>query len=254
MKGLRGRRIMITGGAGDIGSAIGIAAAAEGAHVSLLDIKDPTDAAPVLARLAEAGGDGRADYAVVDTSDPQAVGDWFGDAETPDVVIANAGVVDSAPFLDITAEQWNHHMSTNLTGTFHVLQTAARSMVEAEKPGHIILMGSWVGSVPWPEIAAYSASKAGLQMLARSAARELAAHKVRVNVVAPGIVNAGLARRQLETEPQYAARVATVVPLGSLQTVDQVAEVTLFLCSDHASYMTGSVLLADGGCSLFQFD
>ncbi|NNC74157.1 MAG: SDR family oxidoreductase [Acidimicrobiia bacterium] len=254
MKGLRGRRIVITGGAGDIGSAIGVAAAAEGSLVSLLDIKDAAEAAPVLTRIAEGATAGQADYSVVDISDPNAVADWFAEAEPPDVVIANAGIVDSAPFLDISVEQWDNHMSTNLTGTFHVLQSAARSMVEAGKSGHVILMGSWVGSVPWPEIAAYSASKAGLEMLARSAARELAPHHVRVNVVAPGIVNAGLARRQLQTEPQYAARVATVVPLGSLQEVEQVADVTLFLCSDYASYMTGSVLLADGGCSLFQFD
>ncbi len=87
-------------------------------------------------------------------------------------------------------------------------------------------------------------------MLAKTAALELAPHNVRVNVIAPGIVNAGLAGKQLETEPQYAARAKSAIPLGELQTAEQVAEVAAFLCSDHASYMTGSVLLADGGCSL----
>jgi NAD(P)-dependent dehydrogenase (short-subunit alcohol dehydrogenase family) len=111
-----------------------------------------------------------------------------------------------------------------------------------------------VQDVPWPEIAAYSASKAGLRMLARSMARELAPHGILVNVLAPGIVNAGLARRQLETEPQYARRAAKAIPLGELQTAEQVARAMAFLCSPDADYMTGSVLLADGGCSLFQFD
>jgi NAD(P)-dependent dehydrogenase (short-subunit alcohol dehydrogenase family) len=171
-----------------------------------------------------------------------------------DVAIGNAGVVESAPFLDITEEQWKTHLDVNLTGCFNLGQTAARLMVERGAPGRIIFTGSWVQDVPWPEIAAYSASKAGLRMLARSMARELAPHGILVNVLAPGIVNAGLARRQLETEPQYARRVAKVIPLGALQTAEQVARAMAFLCSPDADYMTGSVLLADGGCSLFQFD
>jgi NAD(P)-dependent dehydrogenase (short-subunit alcohol dehydrogenase family) len=127
-------------------------------------------------------------------------------------------------------------------------------MAARGRPGRIVFTGSWVQEVPWPEIAAYSASKAGLRMLARSMARELAPHRILVNVIAPGIVNAGLARHQLETEPQYARRVAHVIPLGDLQTAEQVAKATAFLCSAAADYMTGAVLLVDGGCSLFQFE
>jgi NAD(P)-dependent dehydrogenase (short-subunit alcohol dehydrogenase family) len=108
--------------------------------------------------------------------------------------------------------------------------------------------------VPWPEITAYSVSKAGIRMLARQMARELAGHGILVNVIAPGIVRAGLAKRQMETEPQYARRVKHVIPLGEPQTAEQVARATAFLCSEAADYMTGSTLLVDGGCSLFQFD
>jgi NAD(P)-dependent dehydrogenase (short-subunit alcohol dehydrogenase family) len=90
-------------------------------------------------------------------------------------------------------------------------------------------------------------------MLARSMARELAKHQILVNVIAPGIVYAGLARHQMETEPQYARRIQHVIPLGRLQQAEEVAKATAFLCSAGASYMTGTVLLADGGCSLFQF-
>ncbi len=89
-------------------------------------------------------------------------------------------------------------------------------------------------------------------MLARSMARELAAHRIRVNVIAPGIVFAGMARRQYETDPAYARRASVVVPLGELGTAEQVAQATAFLCSPEAAYMTGSVLLVDGGASLFQ--
>ena len=91
-------------------------------------------------------------------------------------------------------------------------------------------------------------------MLARSMSRELAAHNILVNVIAPGIVYAGLAKKQMETEPQYARRIQHVIPLGRLQEAEEVAKATAFLCSSGASYMTGTVLLADGGCSLFQFD
>lgn len=99
-----------------------------------------------------------------------------------------------------------HDGDRNPTGSFNVTQAAARAMIASSKPGHVIMMGSWVESVAWPEIAAYSASKAGIHSLARTAALELAEHQVRVNVIAPGIVNAGLAAHQLATERQYAAR------------------------------------------------
>jgi NAD(P)-dependent dehydrogenase (short-subunit alcohol dehydrogenase family) len=91
------------------------------------------------------------------------------------------------------------------------------------------------------------------RILTKSMARELAPFRILVNVVAPGIVYAGLTRHQMETEPRCARRVRHVIPLGELQTAAQVARATAFLCSDGADSMTGSVLLVDDGCSLFQF-
>jgi NAD(P)-dependent dehydrogenase (short-subunit alcohol dehydrogenase family) len=127
-------------------------------------------------------------------------------------------------------------------------------MISRGRAGLVLFTGSWVGEIPWPEISAYCVSKAGVRMLARSMARELAAHRIRVNVIAPGIVFAGMARRQYETDPGYARRASVVVPLGELGTAEQIAQATAFLCSPEAAYMTGSVLLVDGGASLFQFD
>jgi NAD(P)-dependent dehydrogenase (short-subunit alcohol dehydrogenase family) len=170
------------------------------------------------------------------------------------VAIANAGTVASAPFLEITEAQWRTQLDVNLTGAFHTAQAAATRMVRDGVAGLLLFTGSWFGRVPWPEITTYVASKAGIEMLARQAARELASHGIRANVVAPGIVRAGLAKRQLETEPQYAARAARVVPLGELETVEQVADAFGFLCSPQSAYMTGSTLLVDGGASLFAFD
>jgi NAD(P)-dependent dehydrogenase (short-subunit alcohol dehydrogenase family) len=154
----------------------------------------------------------------------------------------------------VTAEQWQAQLAVNLTGCFNLGQAAARLMVVRGRPGKVIFTGSWVGEVPWPEIAAYSVSKAGVRMLARSMARELAQFGIRVNVVAPGMVLAGMAKRQYDSDPNYARRASAAVPLGELGTVEQVAQATAFLCSPNSDYMTGAVLLVDGGASLFQFE
>jgi NAD(P)-dependent dehydrogenase (short-subunit alcohol dehydrogenase family) len=247
------QRVIITGGAGDIGSGMGARLALDGFAVTLVDARVPHNESAFLASL---GGESKQiSFRKADVRNRPEIdailSEFISDTT---IVIANAGIVKSAPFLKITTEQWHEHLDINLTGVFNTLQSAARLFASEKKKGHIILIGSWVGKVPWPEIAAYSVTKAGIEMLAKSAARELAPQGIRVNVIAPGIVRAGLAKHQLETEPQYAKRVAKVIPLGNLQTVEQVAAVASFLCSDGGNYFTGSTLLADGGASLFQFD
>ena len=248
---LTGLGVAVTGGAGDIGAAIGAELVRRSARVTLIDRKSEEEAEPWLARVRDVGA---ITYRRADVLDRRGLEDALRSVDPLDVAIGNAGVVESAPFLDISDEQWKTHLDVNLTGCFNLGQAVARLMVERGTAGRIIFTGSWVQEVPWPEIAAYSASKAGVRMLARSMARELARHRILVNVLAPGIVDAGLARRQLETEPQYARRVAKAIPLGKLQTAEQVARAMAFLCSPDADYITGAVLLADGGCSLFEFD
>jgi NAD(P)-dependent dehydrogenase (short-subunit alcohol dehydrogenase family) len=250
MERLDGRGIAITGGAGDIGAAMGAALRRLGATVTLIDRKTPDEATPWLARAREHGD---VAYIQADVRDREAIDAALAVIDPLDVAIGNAAIGHGIAFLDLTAAQWQEHLDINLTGCFNLGQAAARLMVARGRPGRILFTGSWVQEVPWPEIAAYSATKAGVRMLARSMARELAARGILVNVIAPGIVYAGLARHQMETEPQYARRIQHVIPLGQLQTAEQVARATAFLCSDAADYMTGAVLLVDGGCSLFQF-
>lgn len=252
LRGIEGLNVAITGGAGDIGAAMGAELCGLGASVTLIDRKTLREAEPWVRRVGELGE--RVRYVEADVREAAAIHRTLADIDPLDVAIGNAGIVDSAPFLEITEEQWRNHLDVNLTGCFNVGRAAGRLMVERNRPGRILFTGSWVGEVPWPEISAYSVSKAGVRMLARSMALELAPYRIRVNVIAPGIVKAGLAKRQMETEPQYARRVRSAIPLGEPQTPEQVAKATAFLCSDAADYMTGSVLLVDGGCSLFNFE
>jgi NAD(P)-dependent dehydrogenase (short-subunit alcohol dehydrogenase family) len=248
---LDGLGVAITGAAGDIGLAMAVEIANRGAHVTMIDCVPESIAGPRVASVAALGP---CSYHVADVTDRAAVDQVLAAIDPLDVAIGNAGIVMPAPFLEVSAEQWQQQLSVNLTGCFNVGQAAARIMVERRRPGKIIFTGSWVGEIPWPEIAVYSVTKAGIRMLARSMARELAQHRIRVNVVAPGIVFAGMARQQYETDPQYARRASTAIPLGEFGTAEQIAQAAAFLCSRDSDYMTGSVLLVDGGASLFRLD
>lgn len=252
---LSGHHIVVTGGAGDIGRAMCAEFCARGATVTIFDLVPPGgDLLDPQTRFGRFWESGAISFLAVDVTDRDSVRQGFEHSPLPDVVVGNAGISDSAPFLEITPDQWERHLAVNLTGNFQLGQEAARRWVSRGRGGAIIFTGSWVQEIPWPEIAAYSASKAGLQMLARSMALELGRHGIRVNVIAPGIVEAGMAKHQMETEPQYLRRIKGIIPLGRPETPEDVARAAAFLCSDDARYMTGATLVVDGGTSLFQFE
>ena len=253
--GLKGKHIVVTGGSGDIGWAMVEEFLGRAAKVTIFDVRAPEDSQGPSGRpLAKTLEQGLVSFHQVDVCDRAAVRLVLESLDPFDVVIGNAGISDSAPFLEITDDQWRRHLDVNLTGNFHLGQEAARLMIQRGIAGHIIFTGSWVQEVPWPEITAYSASKAGLAMMMKTMALELARHRIRVNVIAPGIVAAGMAKYQMDHEPQYARRIASIIPLERMQTPEDVARATAFLCSDDAGYMTGTTLLVDGGCSLFQYE
>ncbi len=243
---------IVTGAAGDLGNAMARQLAEQGAHVVIWDIVPRAEAAEAIERVR--AHDAAVEYFEIDVRDRAAVDAAIASLPRLDIVCANAGIVEAQPFLELRQDNWQNHLDVNLTGCFNVCQAAARKMVADGTKGRLILTSSWVGSIPWPEITAYSVSKAGVNMLVKQMARELAVHGILVNAVAPGIVNAGLAGRQLREEPQYAARVAKVIPLDEPGSPEAIGAAVVYLASPQTAYMTGSILTLDGGCSLFQFD
>lgn len=243
---------LVTGGLGDIGRAVATSLARDGFDCLLLDVVDPEVGTAQSAEIAAAAdvGPESLTYAHCDVRNAALMETIISGLPRLDVAVVNAGVVQSSPFLSITADSWERQIDINLTGAFFTAQSATRKMATDGRSGLVIFMSSWVASRPWPEIAAYSASKAALDQLMRQIALELAPLKIRAMSIAPGIVRAGMARNQLENEPQYAARVSRSIPLGETQDAQEIADAVSFLASPRAKTMTGSVLLVDAGCSL----
>ena len=140
-----------------------------------------------------------------------------------DVLIANAGTVANEPFLEVNISNLKATMEVNFFGAFHAAQAAARQMMkqavsERGVRGKILFTGSWVQDMPWPEGISYICSKAAIKMMAKVMAQELAVHGIRVNILTPGIVMAGLSKKTYEADPTYRGRVGQAIPLNDMQT------------------------------------
>lgn len=254
-RGLRGRLAVVTGGGGDIGRAVCERLSHEGAAVLVTD-RDEGSAA----RTAEAirGAGGQAVFLGVDVSHPDEIrrlaAYWHAEFSVPPgVVVTCAGVQTFADVLDLTLADWDHVMDVNAKGTLLTAQAAAAAM--AETGGSIVTMASIQARLGSRFYAHYSASKAAVLSLTRSLAVALAPAGIRVNAVAPGIVDAGmwdLADAELARLQGVAPGVPrrdriAKVPLGRAGSPDDVAAAVAFLASDDASYITGECLHVCGG-------
>lgn len=243
---------IISGGLGDIGRAIGLAAARDGHHVAIGDIAPAAEAAGLLRDLRSLGV--KACYHRVDVANPRATERWVAAAARllgpPTLCVPNAAISTPKPLLDLTPAEWRREFSVNLDGTFHLARAAARAMIRAARPASIVFIGSWAGHTPHPEIPAYATTKAALRMLMQSLAAELAPHGIRVNEVAPGYVNAGLSAKILRERPGLAKSCRRRVPLGTFIEPAEVAEEVLHLSVPRNRNITGATLLIDGGLSL----
>jgi NAD(P)-dependent dehydrogenase (short-subunit alcohol dehydrogenase family) len=249
---LSAKTILITGGAGAIGRVVVQALLDHGAHVLVNDIISDEDAHVILPTHAHLR------YVRADTTQADAVTALFDQIEArgalPNVVCCHAGMVEAYPVSTYPLDNYDTLMDVNVRAAFLVAQEAARRWQAQHVPGHLIFTSSWVQDVPWPEITPYTMSKSAMKAMMRGFARELAPVGIRANAIAPGIVGVGLAKRQWDTDPAYKARASKAIPLGHMQPPESVANGFVFLCSDMANYMTGSVLLMDGGCSLYPMD
>ena len=245
---LEQRAIVVTGAAQGIGAACAERLAADGAAVALWDIDD-TRGELLAASIAQRGARAiyvhcnvaaKAEVEAALAKSTQALG-------AIDGLVNNAGIFKAAAFLDIAEADWDAVLDVNLKGSFLVGQAVARALVAAGRPGSIVNMSSVNAVTAIPSIASYNASKGGINQLTRVMALALADQGIRVNAVAPGTIATELSKNAVLTSDEARARIMSRTPLKRLGEPAEIADVTAFLLSSAASYMTGQVVYVDGG-------
>jgi len=241
MKGLNGKRVLITGGAGGIGSATAKRFVEEGAHVYVFD-RDEAASQRLMRDMPNLAW-----YILVDVADPDSVARAFDELDKRagglDILINNAGTSIRHSFMDITPQEWRTVLDINLNGVFYVAQQSARRML-AQGGGVIVNMGSSNGLMGYPYYADYNASKAGVIELSRSMALELAP-TIRVNAVCPGFIMTPM--QEAEYTPEMRRAFEKKIPLNRLGKPEDVAALFAFLASDEAGFITGQYFVLDGG-------
>jgi NAD(P)-dependent dehydrogenase (short-subunit alcohol dehydrogenase family) len=248
---LKGKYAIVTGGRRGIGKAIALAFAEAGATVAVCDlVVEDGLLNQTKEELDQRGSRSLALKTDVSRRDDvqkmiQAVTDAFGRI---DIFVNCAGIwIPGQTLIECSDEDWDTVIDTNLKGTYLCCQAAGKIMAR-QKGGSIINLSSQVGLTPGAGAGAYPISKAGIIMLTRQLALELAGFNVRVNALAPGIVKTDF-NSAFWKEPEMEIRTAGMVPLKRLAESEDIAQAALFLASDGASYITGEVLCVNGGWS-----
>ena len=240
--GLANRVCIVTGGAQGIGEACIRRFAREGAQVVVADIDDARGAA----LAAELGGL----YVHCDVGDKAQVDALVAQAMAVhgriDVLVNNAGIFRAADFLEVTEADFDAVLRVNLKGAFLVGQAVAREMAKVGK-GSIVNMSSVNAVLAIPTIASYNVSKGGINQLTRVMALALADKGIRVNAVAPGTIATELAAKAVLTSEDAKARIMSRTPMKRLGEPSEIADTVAYLASDAASYITGEIVVADGG-------
>lgn len=243
---------IVTGASRGLGRGVALALAGAGYAVAL-GARDRDALERVADEISGAGGHALVLAVDLDVTDRASVEAAVARVEAElgaiGVLVNNAGIQRLGSALEYTEDDWDAVLGTNLTGAFRVAQVVARRMVATGRGGAIVNVASMAGILAFPDRIAYAASKAGLIMLTRSFALELAPHAIRVNAVAPTFVDTELSRQTLD-RPGGRDEIEARIPLGRLATVDDVAAAVLFLAGPSAAFVTGTVLPVDGGVSL----
>jgi glucose 1-dehydrogenase len=252
MQRLSGKRALVTGANSGIGRDIALRLAREGAAVVINYLNKPETADEVVKEIVAAGG--RALAAPADVSNEPQVDEMFARAQAEfgglDILVNNAGFETHHPILEMPADAWRKVLDVDLTGAFLCAQRAARLMVAAKTGGAIVNISSVHNIIPWGGFAHYCAAKAGLDMLTKTMALELATERVRVNSVAPGAIQTPI-NENVWGNPETLKDLLRKIPSDRMGQTEEVAACVAFLASDEASYVTGAVLYVDGGMTLY---
>lgn len=246
---LQDRVAVITGAGSGIGKCLALGLAQEGAAVAAVDL-DADSAFTTATEIIDAGG--RAIAVTVDVSELASVQSMvqrvLDNYATIDILVNNAGIVSHSPLLQISQEEWDRVLATNLKSVLLCVQAIAPVMIENNR-GAIVNISSVAADLPTPNYAPYGASKAGILQLTKSIALELARHNIRVNAIQPGTVYTPMNQEAL-ADPQVLAQRLQTIPLGFIGSVEDVLAAATFLLSEDARYITGTSLVVDGGSIL----
>ncbi len=241
--------VLITGAGIGIGRASAKAFAGAGYHVVVTDVLE-AEGKSCVAEIKAAGGS--AEFHLLDVRSTEAADALVARIEAErgglDVIVANAGIAHKVPLAALSDEKWDHTFDIDLKGIFRVVRPAMAGM-KARKNGAVIALSSIMGvAYGWDEHVHYSAAKAGVVGLVRGLAVELARDGIRVNGVAPGYIRtAQLLSKENSLGPEGAEKAGEFIPMGRIGEPEEIADVVLFLASNGARYMTGQVVVVDGG-------
>jgi 3-oxoacyl-[acyl-carrier protein] reductase len=244
-----GKSAIVTGGTRGIGKAIVLELARRGANVAFNYSKSADEAEVLKGEVEKLGVQALAAQCDVANTDAAAefvgqVKDAFG---TVDLLINNAGITRDTLILRMKEDDWDAVIDTNLKGAWNFSKSVLRPMMRNENGGSILNITSISGVVGMLGQSNYSASKAGMIGLTKSLAKEVASRKITVNALALGLVETDMAA---EMNEEYREKYLTMIPLGRLGNVDEVAQIACFLLSPAAAYITGQVVQADGGLAM----
>ncbi|MGH9340536.1 MAG: SDR family oxidoreductase [Acidobacteriota bacterium] len=256
---LRGQKALVTGSSSGIGKAIAKSLAFAGASVVVNSRSQPDKGARLAQEICEAGGEGIHIQADVGREDEvktlfRKMLDEFG---TIDILVNNAGLQRDANLVDMTLEQWNTVLSTNLTSQFLCAREAVKEFQRrgvvpsiSRAAGKIICISSVHEIIPWAGHSNYAASKGGVMLFMKSIAQELAPHKIRVNSIAPGAIKTPINREAWET-PEAERALLKLVPYQRVGDPEDIGSAAVWLASDDSDYVTGTSLIVDGGACLY---